>query len=74
MIRDVKMTLFDYHMILDTEGSLGHGGRDSGNQNSHGARPVHRIISMITWIRTSRQSIKNSQMMACVDPLKAGLE
>ena len=31
-----------------------------GNSNSHGARPVHLIISMIKWIRTSRLSIKNS--------------
>jgi len=30
------------------------------NSNSHGARPVHRIITMIQWIRTSRLSIKNS--------------
>jgi len=27
---------------------------------SHGARPVHLIITMIRWIRTSRLSIKNS--------------
>jgi len=31
-----------------------------GNSDSHGARPVHLIITMITWIRTSRLSIKNS--------------
>ena len=31
-----------------------------GNSNSHGARPVHLIITMIQWIRTSRLSIKNS--------------
>ena len=31
-----------------------------GNSNSHGARPVHLIIKMIKWIRTSRLSIKNS--------------
>ena len=31
-----------------------------GNSNSHGARPVHLIITMIRWIRTSRLSIKNS--------------
>jgi len=31
-----------------------------GNSNSHGARPVHLIITMITWIRTSRLSIKKS--------------
>ena len=28
--------------------------------HSHGARPVHQIISMINWIWTSRLSIKNS--------------
>jgi len=28
--------------------------------NSHGARPVHLIITMIKWIRTSRLSINNS--------------
>ena len=28
--------------------------------NFHGARPVHLIITMIKWIRTSRLSIKNS--------------
>jgi len=32
---------------------------EKGNSNSHGARPVHLIITMITWIRTSRLSIKN---------------
>ena len=31
-----------------------------GNSNSHGARPVHLIITMVNWIRTSRLSIKNS--------------
>ena len=31
-----------------------------GNSNSHGTRPVHQIIWMIKWIRTSRLSIKNS--------------
>ena len=30
-----------------------------GNSNSHGARPVHLISTMIKWIRTSRLSIKN---------------
>ena len=25
-----------------------------GNSNPHGARPVHLIIAMIQWIRTSR--------------------
>jgi len=30
------------------------------NLNSHGARPVHLIITMIKWIRTSRLSVKNS--------------
>ena len=31
-----------------------------GNPNSHGARPVHLIITMIRWIRTGRLSIQNS--------------
>ena len=31
-----------------------------GNSNSHGARTVHLIITMIKWFRTSRLSIKNS--------------
>ena len=30
-----------------------------GNSNPHGARPVHLIIMMIKWTRTSRLSIKN---------------
>ena len=30
-----------------------------GNSNSHGARPVHLISTMLKWIRTSRLSIKN---------------
>ena len=30
------------------------------NSNSHGAKPVHQIISMIKWIRTGRLSTKNS--------------
>jgi len=34
-----------------------------GNSNSHGARPVHLIITMIKWIRNSRLSIKNSLSM-----------
>jgi len=31
-----------------------------GDSNSHGGRPVHLIITMIKWIRTSRLSKKNS--------------
>ena len=31
-----------------------------GNPNSHGARPVHLIITMIKWIWTSRLSTNNS--------------
>ena len=31
-----------------------------GNSNPHGARPLHLIITMIKWIRTSRLSIKKS--------------
>ena len=29
-----------------------------GNSNSHGARPVHQIISMMKWISTSRLAIE----------------
>ena len=32
----------------------------SGDALSHGARPVHQIISTIKWNRTSKVSIKNS--------------
>ena len=32
----------------------------TGNSNSHGERPVHIIITMISWIRTSKLPIKNS--------------
>ena len=32
----------------------------NGNSNSHGARPVHRIILMIKWTRISRLSMKNT--------------
>ena len=32
-----------------------------GNSNSHGARPVHLISTMIKWIRTSRLSIKKTR-------------
>ena len=31
-----------------------------GNSNSHRARPVHLIITMIKWIQASRLSINNS--------------
>jgi len=34
-----------------------------GNSNSHDARPVHLIITMITWIRTSRLSKKNGRLL-----------
>jgi len=41
-----------------------------GNSNSHSARPVHLIITMVQWIRTMRLSIKNSLSLC---PLAAGL-
>ena len=31
-----------------------------GNSNSHGARPVHLIITVIKWFRSSRLSTKKS--------------
>ena len=41
----------------------------NGNSNSHGARPVHLIITLFEWIRTSRLSIKNSLSAAGNPPL-----
>jgi len=38
-----------------------------GDSNTLGARPVHLIITMIKWFRTSRMSIKNS--LSCPPPL-----
>ena len=35
-----------------------------GNSNSHSARPVHLIITMMKWIRTSRLPIKNLLSLA----------
>jgi len=46
-----------------------------GNANSHGARPVHLIITMIMWIRTSSLSIKNSlsgHLIGSLGPLERG--
>ena len=44
-------------------------------RRSHGARPVHLIITMIKWIRTSRLSIKNSLSRAqvCMEAALAAL-
>ena len=46
-----------------------------GNSNSHGTRPVHQIISMIKWIRTSKLSIKNflspTQVVRLLDKLSS---
>jgi len=35
-----------------------------GNSKSHGARPVHQIITMIKWIRTSRLAMKERLELA----------
>ena len=45
-----------------------------GNPNSHGARSVHLIITMIKWIRTSRLSIKNSRLPPPATPREGYLE
>jgi len=42
-----------------------HGVAANPGTNSHGARPVHLIITMIKWIRTSRLSRKNSRRRTC---------
>ena len=39
-------------------------GSPNGNSNSHGARPVHLIITMIKWIQSSRLPIKNARSLA----------
>ena len=39
--------------------SIGERGQE-GRCKATGARPVHLIVTMIKWIRTSRLSIKNS--------------
>jgi len=45
------------------------------NSDSHGARPVHQIIPMIKWIRTSRLSIKNSlSLSATRSQVRGGLQ
>ena len=45
---------------LDTRGARKVDAPGKGNSNSHGARPVYLIITMINRIRTSRLPIKNS--------------
>ena len=43
-----------------------------GNSTSYVARPVHQIISMTKWIRTSRLSIKNSLSLREIAPPRGG--
>jgi len=46
-----------------------------GNSNSHGARPVHLINTMIKWNRTSRLSIKNYNYLGgCSHSTEADIE
>jgi len=58
--------------ILETSGCLEKSRKvdvrlpGKGKSNSHGTRPVHLIITMIKWIRTSRLSIKNS-LSGCLE-------
>ena len=42
-----------------------------GNSNSHGARPVHLINTMIKWIRTRRLSIKNALSLSEQDVMQS---
>ena len=43
-----------------------------GNSDSHGARPVHLIITMIQWILTSRLTRKNSLSGSIKNSLSGG--
>jgi len=45
----------------------------NGNSNSHGARLVHLIITMIKWIQTSRLSIRNSLSLQSHDRFAGGI-
>ena len=46
---------------------------EKGNSNSHGAKPVLLVITMIKWIRTSRSSIKNSLSENCTSRRGGGV-
>jgi hypothetical protein len=46
---------------------------EKGNSNSLGARPVHLIITMIKWFRTSRLSTRNSLSLEVVWPPAFGV-
>ena len=39
-----------------------------GNSKSHGARPVHLIITMIKWIRTRRIGVRRAGVGDCARP------
>jgi len=43
-----------------------------GKLQSYGVRPVHQIISITKWIRTSRLSIKDSLSDACPPEVEHG--
>ena len=43
---------------------------EKGNSNSRGARPLHRIITMIKWIWTSRLSIRTLSLSDGTDTLR----
>ena len=58
MVRGLRFTLRDLNVRAESwKVDIRLPGK--GNSNSHGARPVHLIITMIKWFRSSRLSIKN---------------
>ena len=62
-VQDPKdLTIHDVQPIRKSQAAALAAGK--GNSDSHGARPVHLIITMIKGIRTSRLSIKNSLFAA----------
>ena len=49
---DIKRQAGDLGVEGEEEANVGL----KGNSNSHGARPVHLVITMIKWFRTSRET------------------
>ena len=62
VLRQLRLNAVDlvHHVRVLHVAHVVHLRQRPGVSNSHGARPVHLIITMKTWIRTSRLSINSS--------------